>query len=888
MLQWTSVLLLVAPVTLLVYALRSHDAVRPASLRTLVSIYLIAGLTPLVFAIVWRLDATRIVIELHAIAFRSQGGSVIRKDVSERRRGNGRIVIGDATRRRSPQRFGTLVFRDRALHVELPHPSERTGLIGSTANGLLGAEPLEDQDQICVAGTCWIHDASDRSFTHGQHVVRIPRREAQIPGVGWAFPLPFAKPPTAGLRTWSVGWMAHETGAIPADRNLRSFLAYANPGSQLRLIVLDREVSLMRHGRAVTIPATFPIENGERLSFYTFPAESAAFEARGIAERRSAVLRTGEHSFELDLDTPEIHSLTAKELHTLETEAGKQRRVALSMGDAQLVDRSLYFAGLSESVAVQSNALFELSRYFPRDFRSAFRVVTPRGPVESALGKVAWIGTSDLAAVRLDVVRPPLLLLLIGVVLLLCKAASAWSVDLTIPQALMAGAIEILAGLRLLLGYRVWAMPPHRIEAAQLALVAWMALPWIFLAASLPKLRSRAAAPVLAGLFLSAVFCARVIDGPTKWIWFLVHLLPLLPHVRLPAWRLPAMRLPASWLKRTWKGDPIVIAAVAFTVVRVFLLLFGFKESASLGARVSLSILHIPAAVVLEGIFLWRAWSHVKKNGKLAREDLLAAMAILVFVWTIPALITSDIGLALLNVPAFLLLLLALTRQAEAKGARALSRALVAMMVLFVAGAPLLRLALPLFSNDQFLLSAASDSNYARFLHMAAPERLQELATKRGESLTITSAILQSYISSGFFGRGYGHSEVSPHLGDTALRDFAPAVFIAAEWGLAGTLAALLAYLLFSFIARAWLPWHGDGSTPAPAIAAVAAATITVSSVYMILANHELLLLTGKNAYLLGLDSAGDVMELLVLLLLIAYGARVARPKTAIQSGGSL
>jgi len=55
----------------------------------------------------------------------------------------------------------------------------------------------------------------------------------------------------------------------------------------------------------------------------------------------------------------------------------------------------------------------------------------------------------------------------------------------------------------------------------------------------------------------------------------------------------------------------------------------------------------------------------------------------------------------------------------------------------------------------------------------------------------------------------------------------------------------------------------------------------------MILANHELLLLTGKNAYLLGLDSAGDVMEFLGLLLLIAFGASSARtaPATGFTRG---
>lgn len=865
MLQGTSILLLIAPVLLLVYAFRTEEEpARPASLRTLVLIYLLCGAAPLLFAIFWRLDATRVVIELHAIAFRSEDGSTIRKEVRERRQGSGRIVIDDAAAKNATQRFGTLVFRQQTLDVELPPPADRSGVISSSKQGLLGAEALEEGDRICIAGTCWTYDG--RAFASGKQVAHIPRRQAEIPGLGWTFTLPFARAASAGQRTWSVDWMAHQTGAVAADRRLRSFIAHADPGRRLRLVILDREVSLVRDGRAVAIPITFRIEDGERIAFSTLPAQSSAFAAPGITERRSAVVRTGARSLQLDLDTPEIHSLSVKELRALETEVAKKKRVALSVGDAQLVDRSLYFAGLSESVAVQANALLELSRFFPRDLVSSFRIITPRGPVDSALGRVAWVGTTDLAAIRIDVLRPPLLLLLLGLALLLAKSIGARCAELTTTQALLAGAIEILLGIRLLLGYRVWAMPPHRLEGAELALVAWMALPWIFLVASLPRLRDRAAAPALAGLFLSAIFCFRVVEGRTEWIWLLAHVLPLLTHVDV------------SRVRPRWRPvHPLVCAAVALTVVRVLLLLFGFKESIFLGARISLSVVHIPAAVILEGVFLWRAWKHVKEHGRLTKDDLIAAAAILLFVWVVPAALTSDIGLALLNAPVFLLLLLALTRHAEAQRARVLSRALVAVMILFVAGPPLLRLALPFAGNEERLLSLASDSNVARFLHFAAPERLQELATKRGESLAITSAVLQSYISSGVFGRGYGHTEVSLHLGDTALRDFAPAVFVAAEWGLAGTVALLLAHLLFSVIARAWLPWNADDAGPAPAVAAVAAVTITLSSIYMILANHELLLLTGKNAYLLGLDSAGDVMEFLVLMLVMAYGARSAR-----------
>jgi Na+/H+-dicarboxylate symporter len=44
-----------------------------------------------------------------------------------------------------------------------------------------------------------------------------------------------------------------------------------------------------------------------------------------------------------------------------------------------------------------------------------------------------------------------------------------------------------------------------------------------------------------------------------------------------------------------------------------------------------------------------------------------------------------------------------------------------------------------------------------------------------------------------------------------------------------------------------------------------------------VLANYRLTLFTGKNPYLLGLDSTADVLEALVLAVLVGLGAAVAR-----------
>ncbi|HYI11831.1 MAG TPA: hypothetical protein VEK57_22435 [Thermoanaerobaculia bacterium] len=934
----TGAVVLAAVLVLAVIAWRTADLQRRATGRALLLIYLVGFAPALIMSALWWRDAMRIMIELHGIAFRSENGAVLRKDVRERTPGGSRVLIGDvpARRRRIPQTlFGTFVFRPAsgdqkgALAIELPAADRRAGVIATSAHGILGAQEIEDGDRICIGAECWTYDEGDDSFTSGTHVHAIPPRQAKIPGLDWIIVLPFATPVTSGARTYSIDFLArHGNSTAPAE-SLRSFLCYSRPGPDLRLVSLDASVTLRKANAATPPPSSFAIAEGTRIHLYTLPPVSETFDGGGLAERRSVVYRGGARSFALDFDTPEIHSLSESEfaaLHVQQEESGKA--VALAMGDAQLVDRSLYFAGTSESVALQSSALIELPRFFPHNIGSGFRIVSPRGPADATLGRTTWIGASDLAAVRMSVVRPPLLLLLAALVLQLLKIVSASAVRFTYAQALLAGAVELLVGVRLLFGHRVWAMPPYRLEAAELGAVAWMALPWIFIVASIPVVsvaelrRSRTWVLPLIGLLFSTIFCARLVEGPKKLVWIGCHLLAVGAVLLRSREARDYLSHWSHWSHRSHRSHgtngtdgtdgtngtkmhrvrrlvapfltpeltPLLWWSFAFFAARFLLLLFGFKESAMLpGGRISLSAAYVPAAAVLQGIFLWRVWQRVQQAGKLQLPDITAAIVMMTLVWALPAVLTSDIGLALLNVPVFLLLLYAVDRKSI------VTRLIIAFTLIVVAGAPVLRVFLPMIGSEETLLSLASDSNYARFFHSAAPEQLQQLATKRGESLAITSAILQRYIGTGLFGVGYGHTEVSPHLGDTALRDFAPAVFVAAEWGLAGTVAMLTLYLLFGYVAWRLTPWGsarrgagffaGRGSALS-VIAAMAALTITVASVYMILANHELVLLTGKNAYLLGLDSAGDVLETVALLLVIAYCFAFMRDTSETLPGG--
>ena len=914
-------LLLTAVVVLIVLAVRTVDVQRRASARVLLLVYFVGIAPALMMSSLWWRDVLRVMIELHGIAFRGDGGKVLRKDVRESAPGSNRILIGDVAgedRRTSRTLFGTLVFRPAekgSLSVELPPPERRAGIIGTSAHGLLGAQEIADGDRICIGSQCWIYRQRDDSFTSNGKTFVIPPRQTKLPGLDWGIALPFATPVTAAFRTYSVDSLARRGNGAATSDSLRSFIAYSYPGPRLRLMPLDANVKLQKSSPGANETSTFDIAENTRIQFYTLPAGSESFRSGGIVERRSVVYRPGRRGFALDFDTPEVHSLTEAELKALYLDPKEERkRVALAMGDAQLVDRSLYFSGTSESVALQSSALIELPRFFPNNVGSDFRIISPRGPVNAELGAVTWIGSSDLSAIRMSVIRPPLLLLLVALVLQLLKGFSASGARFTTAQALFAGALELLVGVRLLFGYRAWAMPPHRLEATELGLVAWMALPWIFLVASLPafslrdlrrnglRVLPRTWIVPLAGLIVSAIFCARVVEGPKKFVWIGCHLVAiavaLLRSVEVKEWlaRRLARVAPSGEQapRRRWLDpelQPYLLWAGAFLVIRLILLLFGYKESMMLpGGRISLSAMHIPAAAILQGFFLWRVWLRSMRAGRLQRPDLIAALLLVTLVWILPGALTSDIGLALLNVPVFLLFLFIIDRR------NFVVRVLIVLTVLFIAGAPLGRVILPFVANEETLLALASDPNYARFFHFAAPEQLQQMATKRGESLAITSAILQRYISTGLFGVGYGHTEVSPHLGDTALRDFAPAVFIAAEWGLAGTLAMLLLYSLFGYLGYRLMPGAASSTasgtsismrgSPLSIIAAVAAGTIAVASVYMILANHELVLLTGKNAYLFGLDSAGDVLETFALLLVIAYGASAVRDASDTMPGG--
>jgi hypothetical protein len=236
------------------------------------------------------------------------------------------------------------------------------------------------------------------------------------------------------------------------------------------------------------------------------------------------------------------------------------------------------------------------------------------------------------------------------------------------------------------------------------------------------------------------------------------------------------------------------------------------------------------------------------------------------------------------------------------------------------------------------------ENDQLRLVERRHPEALIEIGHERSEALSIMRTVMRSYTrgKGSFAGRGFLGMPVSGDIAVTAPREHVPSALIAAYWGWLGTLGILLllgtlllplcalwpeddedpgrangrAFILFGGLALvltvvyflpalptalvllvmvcgiAFLCWHERGSPvagprlfPLPwlpeLIAASALATMVFASLYMILSNYGVTLFTGKNVYLLGLDSLSDLLESLALLGLaaLAFSYHAHRPE---------
>jgi hypothetical protein len=174
-------------------------------------------------------------------------------------------------------------------------------------------------------------------------------------------------------------------------------------------------------------------------------------------------------------------------------------------------------------------------------------------------------------------------------------------------------------------------------------------------------------------------------------------------------------------------------------------------------------------------------------------------------------------------------------------------------------------------------LRASPEQQRFRLLMLANPELLSRVGIKPSEQAAVQYATIRDYASdAGWVGDGFASSSLPPHLGVTYLNDLMPMAFVLSDFGKLGMAGLALTYLAV-LLAAAWAlrgraargrRWGRQGAW----IATAALLAFALPGIYMILANLNLLLFTGKNATLLALNSTSDVLEAGALLGLAAFG----------------
>ena len=893
---------------------------RPAALLLLSAAYGLPAVFFLLALLIPPEDASRFRVALLGYGFRGSEGQTFSRTIGGDPAEN-EVFVGNLGRE---ARLGRLVFAPPLSDaggatgsVEIDTSSLAGGLPRLGRQDLIRELELESGDVLSIAGESWTVDRQRRFLgadrdrllpAGGGGVIELPIRRDRLGLTIW-------RPQGVGSRTYPL------RGLLGRSEPLLSFLYHRPEGLSGRLfvVVLDPEVTVSRGGQPLTVSTSRRVAAPTALHLMRlYRPTSDPARAGGIVDRRSFELVPGRNSFALRLHTPEVYTLRWDELARLESEAAvddgdEVMRLGLAMGDWPVGDKHLHMKNASGAVASQAIATLSLPRQRPAIWREPFRLTTPGGRREALPGEPFWLGSENAAALQVDLLRPPLRLAWLGLVLAFCKVCAARAARLSQAALGFVAAVEVLVSLRLLMAYRVWAKPPFDQEAMELALIAWAVLPWGLLMASLPAFSDRRSpsaslaswAPALGGWLFSMAWCFRVSGGFTGWVWVLVHLALLcLPLARSETAR-ERLEDASSWLHRRWQslsgrvrtlpGGAIwgwSLAAAGLLGLRGLLLLGGFRESLLLGGvRISLSLLHLPLALLIEAGYLIWLWRRLDERGRLTLSDFIPAATMVICLWLVPAFLVSDFGLALLNIPVFLFALASfsllawrrLDRSLSLAGWVALSPILAIAGYLFIVGTPI---GTRVLIRGVGLISAESPDdpgrNFLRALQFAKPRALEQVGLKASEELAIMSTVMGSYTTGPVAGRGYFSSEVSPHLRATALREHVPAIFVAGEWGLWGSASLVLLFATAFIAGRALLPWRHptlvQGSAPAAteagaAVAHLAAATFAVSSVYMVLANYGLTLFTGRNAYLLGLDSAADVLESLTLGVLFACGA---------------
>lgn len=662
----------------------------------------------------------------------------------------------------------------------------------------------------------------------------LPNREIEIPVLGWQVPL-------LTRQTWRQRvYPLSDAGFTTVP--MRSVILHGLDHEEAlgaHLLLLDRGLSVtqkpsawqaLKSGSALRFDELIPAQNGRPARLVT----RRSFGMLEITPRQASQPA----SIRLRLEQPQVQSVAMSRI----MEVPKDAVPRLLINDHfQSSEAQLRFAHLT-SAHDQANAELRLTE-------SGWIVRDDHGDRRFMWGQTLWLGRDRLLQMHVQFAGVPWRL--IGLTLLgafLSIIALFFMRERGLMGALFFG-LSFLACLRLLSAHAAWVNPPHDVGVVMVAAqVIWML-------------------PILMAVFWLA----------TPWF----------------------VRQIRDWLAEArggWSYPSLISLALGLLTLRLGLGLAGFKEALPLpGARLALSMFFVPAHLVLFALALCRL---EKDRQSDPASPLASQWQFLSFIYGIffPAqliagVFVSDLGTFLYFLPPTLVLAalglsIALSelsslwgKSAQVNESRFMALLGALLFILPAAGLgavvanPLE--AVSVFPEVRTALSTPdrliTESNVLRLMQFIDEESLAAMGTDEAERISQDHALMRSYAQRGLTGEGYLGVNVVHAKRETALNDNVFAVYGLAQFGVVGALALVTAYAAL-MLSGCTL---GKGCAFGRHIALLAALALGLTSLYMMGANTGLLPFTGRNMYLLGLNSLGDVAETALLVLLIIGGLSI-------------
>ncbi|NNF28446.1 MAG: hypothetical protein HKN73_14575 [Gemmatimonadetes bacterium] len=645
-------------------------------------------------------------------------------------------------------------------------------------------------------------------------------------------------------------------GGIPGS--LQSFLYYED-GSP-RLAILDADITVSTSSGAPIEPTDLSLGAGDgdkaRVLVAGLPLRDVE-EPRLVAGERYGVRPV--RSFEPRTDGGWLTlAETRQRVEPVEpTDLTGEGGLWLLPGQGLPQPGALQVSGYSNRFGAVSQGLLRLS---PDPSQAGFRILTPSGLSDGALGQPFMLGDRDRGLLfRVDGLSASVLLLVTLLALFGIGALAFPVLGLGPGGAGVALAALGLVGLRTLLSISAWARYPFVDEGHHLSLWLIPAIPWLVGGVSRacsPRARKDTLSVVprgFSGGFMGApgqrvrraggvrgsleavmgvlvlgtlIVWARVLfpDSAAKAGVLAALALTVAGAVALSEAGLPARmldrgvaRVRGLWDRGVKVAFPGLMAGLGLAGLRIVLDAGGFREQVTLGGtRIGISVFYTPAVVALFALALWIHLDRVNRVGEgrsgarhVARAwiDLGGFMVlslVLVSAWI------SDFGIVLTMLPGLAALMAAVGVYWRRRfgPAAALGGALPLFLFVLVQASPgaLRPTALESPGESNATRLEEWSRNELLLLERGDPEMLGLIGESRSEALAVMRETMRSYTRGNWFGKGFLQGRVSAEIRTTAAREHAAGALVASQWGLMGALGLLASLLALVLPFSAVLP----------------------------------------------------------------------------------